>query len=357
MPVTINAVDHEFAISSGSNVNNGPGTSTFDYPPNSTSNLSITSNQGDDTPFQFSVGDTYDVSYTGNGGGSTLQDAVVVRSDFVDINGDQGGAVVFQGIDDNGEIIQVVWSPDFDLEQWYWDNHDPQNPPGFYTTDQDVVQQYGYVCFGFGTRIATEDGPVPVERLRAGQRVLTHDNGAQPVMWMGQSLVPGRDDAAPVRFAAGAFGNPSPLILSQQHRVLMADPLAELHFGAPEVFVPARALAGVPGIELVNVHEIGYAHFMLPRHEVIEAEGLACESLYFGDIARARLGSAAQREIAQIFPGLPGSMSLGETGSQHALQLARPTLKFYEARLLASLMWDIDLPAKPRAALPSFVAA
>ena len=47
MPITINAQDNEFAISSGSNVNNGPGTSTFDYPPNSTSNLTITSNQGE----------------------------------------------------------------------------------------------------------------------------------------------------------------------------------------------------------------------------------------------------------------------------------------------------------------------
>ncbi|MBS8226383.1 Hint domain-containing protein [Vannielia litorea] len=357
MPITITAPDSEFGIASGANVNSGDGTSTFDYPPNSTSNLTITSNTGDSSPYQFSVGDTYDLTYSGNSGGGTLEDAVVVRSDFVDINGDQGGAVVFEGVDGNGDTIQVVWSPEFDLEQWYWDNHDPQNPPGFYTTDQDGLQQYGYVCFGFGTRIATEDGMVPVERLRAGQRVLTHDNGAQPVMWIGQSLVPGRADAAPVRFDAGAFGNPAPLVLSQQHRVLMADPLAELHFGAPEVFVPARALVGVPGIDLVNVHEIGYAHFMLPQHEVIEAEGLACESLYYGDVARARLGTAAQCEIASIFPGLPGNIDLGEIGAQHSLQLARPTLRFYEARMLASLMWDIDLPAEPRGTAPGFVAA
>ena len=47
MPVTINAVDNEFAASSGANVNNTAHTSTFDYPPNSTSNLTITSNMGD----------------------------------------------------------------------------------------------------------------------------------------------------------------------------------------------------------------------------------------------------------------------------------------------------------------------
>ena len=186
MPVTINALDNEFAISSGANVNNGPGTSTFDYPPDSTSNLTITYNQGDGSPFQFSVGDSYDVGFTGNGGGATLGDAVVVRSDYVNINGDQGGAVVFEGI---------------------------------------------------------------------------------------------------------------------------------------------------------------------------EAEGLACESLYFGDAARARLGSDARREIAAVFPGLLGSQALHDMGGATALQLARPALKFREARLLASLMWGIELPVEPRSATRGFIAA
>ncbi|SIN83314.1 Hint domain-containing protein [Vannielia litorea] len=357
MPITITALDNEFAIASGANVNNGPGTSTFDSPLSANSNLTISSNQGDGTPYQFSVGDTYDISYSTTDGSTLLEDAVVVRSDHVDINGDQGGAVVFQGLDSGGEVIQVVWSPGFDLEGWYWANSKPGYPPGFFTTDQSAATSYGYVCFGFGTRIATEDGPVPVERLRAGQRVLTHDHGAQPVLWIGQSLVPGRAEAAPVRFSAGAFGNSAPLVLSQQHRVLMADPLAELHFGAAEVFVPARALVGLPGIDLVNLREIGYAHFLLPRHEVVEAEGLACESLYFGDVARARIGTEAQREIASVFPGLRGSLDLPQADGRSSLQLARPALKLYEARFLASLMWGVDLPAEPRGTAPGLIAA
>lgn len=356
MPVTITALDHEFGIASGSNVNNAPGTSTFDNPPSSSTDLTLTSNAHDDSPFQFGMGDRYDVTFTNPTGVHVIEDAMVVRSDFIDLGGDQGGAVVLEGLDQHGALIQVVWPPDFDLVQWHADHWNPEARPAFYTSDQQPTS-YGYVCFGFGTRIATLDGPVPVERLRAGQRVLTHDHGPQPVMWIGQSLVPGRADAAPVRFAKGAFGNSAPLVLSQQHRVLLADPLAELHFGAAEVFAPARALAGLPGIDLVNVHEVGYAHFLLPRHEVIEAEGLACESMYFGDIAQARVGTAARREIASVFPGLPGSIAPREMGGATALQLARPTLKFYEARLLASLMWDVDLPAEPRTALPGFVAA
>ncbi|MFY0634485.1 MAG: Hint domain-containing protein [Vannielia sp.] len=354
MPPTIHAVDNEFAISTGPNINSAPGSSTIDNPPSSVTDLSITANSGDSSPFQFSVGDMYDLTYTTSTGTTTLEDAVVIRSDLI---GTDSGVVAFQGVDANGDPAQVIWAPDFDLEGWYWANYDPLAQPAFYTVDQNLTQEYGYICFGFGTRIATSDGLVPVERLRAGQKVLTHDHGPQPVIWIGQSLVPGRADAAPVRFAAGAFGNAAPLTLSQQHRVLLADPLAELHFGAPEVFAPARALVGLPGIDLVDVHEIAYAHFLLPQHEVIEAEGLACESLYFGDITRARLGSAMQREIASVFPGLPGSIGLREMGGEVSLHLARPALRYFEARMLAALMWDVELPAQPRGAAPGFIAA
>lgn len=118
MPITINALDHQFAAATGSNVNNGPGTSTFDYPPQSTSNLVITSQAGDSTPFIFSPGDTYTISFSGNGG-TTINNATVLRSDDIDMGGDQGYAVVFEGIDTNGDLTQVVWTPEFDLETWY----------------------------------------------------------------------------------------------------------------------------------------------------------------------------------------------------------------------------------------------
>lgn len=36
MTITIEAIDSQFAAATGSNVNSGPGTSQFDYPPTST---------------------------------------------------------------------------------------------------------------------------------------------------------------------------------------------------------------------------------------------------------------------------------------------------------------------------------
>lgn len=50
MVVVINAINNEFAVSSGSNVNVTTAYSYFDYPPNSTKDLVITSNDGDPSP-------------------------------------------------------------------------------------------------------------------------------------------------------------------------------------------------------------------------------------------------------------------------------------------------------------------
>ena len=65
-------------------------------------------------------------------------------------------------------------------------------------------------CFATGTRIATPDGDKPIEMLRAGDLVLTHDGRAAPVIWRAwQSVVNPRNlsvGRSPVRIEAGALG-------------------------------------------------------------------------------------------------------------------------------------------------------
>ncbi len=83
MPVTFYAEDNEFAAASGDNIDVTPSYSYFDHPPSSTRDLTITSNAGDDEPFQFDVGETYDLTWSGHGGG-IIEDAVIIRSDYLD---------------------------------------------------------------------------------------------------------------------------------------------------------------------------------------------------------------------------------------------------------------------------------
>lgn len=287
VPFTLYALDIEFAAATGSNVNNGPGTSTFDYPPNSSRDLVISSQPGDPTPFIFSPGDTYTVSFSGNGG-TTIENAVVIRSDPISLGGDTGWAVVFEGLDVNGDLTQVVWTPEFDLETWYWDNFSGGNPPGFYTTDASA-SDYTLPCFAPETRIATPDGPRVLADLRPGDLVSTRDHGAQPLRWVGRGTVPGQRRGAPVWFEAGVLDNTAPLLVSQQHRMLvrLPEPLSA-RYGA-ELLLPARAFLNGATVRLSPRPEMDYMHLLFARHEVIEAEGAACESLLLGPVARRSL--------------------------------------------------------------------
>ena len=162
-----------------------------------------------------------------------MDDAVVIRSDYL---GPGEGAIVFEGINDNtGELYQVVWSPGFNLEDWYWDNGGgPSSPNGFWTSDVDPDTTARFVCFGSGTRIAVPGGKHrPVETLVPGDKVRTRDHGA--AAGAPRRGAPGdrrSAQAAPVVFNTGAIGNIGRLVLSQTHRVMLTSPLAELHFGA-----------------------------------------------------------------------------------------------------------------------------
>ncbi|TCP62381.1 Hint domain-containing protein [Rhodovulum bhavnagarense] len=333
MSVAFQAVDNEFAASTGANVGSdigGSGTSTVDYPPDATKDLLITANEGDSDPFLFDVGDRYDLSYGGMEGGVTLADAVVVRSDALS---DGGHAVVFEGQDESGTAVQVVWTPGFDLEQWYWDNFNSGKSSAFYTYDTDVTTAYAapIICFEGETRIDTPRGPVRAASLTPGTMVDTLDHGPQMVLWVGQAVMRGVGRMAPVVFPAGALGNDRPLVLSQQHRVMHRSSGAELMFAAEEVLIPARAyaMAGHSGARICERPVVRYVHILFERHEIVMAEGVPCESLLLGDVARRALNAEAWNEILAHFP----EIDLGP-GSDMPSEAARPILRVCEARML-----------------------
>jgi len=131
------------------------------------------------------------------------------------------------------------------------------------------------LCFYPGTRIATPDGEVAVENLRAGEMVLTA-KGPQPVRWIGHSHVHmGFADplrALPIRISAGALGAGLPvrdLLLSPDHALYLDG-----------VLVQASALVGQPGIrrETAVPEQFTYYHVELASHELLFAEGALAES-------------------------------------------------------------------------------
>lgn len=216
---------------------------------------------------------------------------MVIRSDPAP-GGTGAGIIVFEGLDENGELAQVIWTPDFDLEQWYNDNFNPSAEPEFYTEDTDASYDYRFVCFAHETLIQTPQGATPAGALREGDLVTTRDAGERPVIWARQRICAAQGDNAPVVFEAGALANTAPLRLSQQHRVLVTSPWVQHFFGLEEAFVPAKACVNNYDITIIPAARICYAHILLADHHVIYAEGQECETLFLGDEAENILAQA-----------------------------------------------------------------
>jgi len=153
------------------------------------------------------------------------------------------------------------------------------------TNDTSV---YVAPCFGEGTRLATARGEVAVEDLVEGDEVVTASGATRPVIWIGSRKVrcdrhPAPALVNPVRVRAGAFADGVPsrdLVLSPGHAVWMDGAL-----------VPVGLLANGATIVQEQVEQVRYFHIELDAHDVVLAEGLACES-YLDDGNRDTFGNA-----------------------------------------------------------------
>ena len=158
-------------------------------------------------------------------------------------------------------------------------------------------------CFTAGTLIATPQGLVPVEALAGGMCVTTLDSGAQPILWIGTFAGPATGKLAPIRIPAGVLGNRRALVVSPQHRLLVASRIAERMFGASEMLVPAVKLLGHQGIARLEGGSVTYMHLLFDRHEIVFADGAATESLLLRPQALRSLGLyGAADEIVDKFP-------------------------------------------------------
>lgn len=169
-------------------------------------------------------------------------------------------------------------------------------------------QQTNFICFAAGTRIATPKGARPVETLAIGDLVQTLDHGSQPIRWIGTRRVGVATQllshgVAPVVIPAHSFA-PSmpthPLLLSQQHRVLLRSRIARRMYGSDEILIAARRLTGLHGIALrPATGPVRYIHFALDRHEIVFANGLPAETLLLGAEVERVLGTDVFTQIEQ----------------------------------------------------------
>jgi hypothetical protein len=184
------------------------------------------------------------------------------------------------------------------------------------------------VCFAQGTRIITRKGALRIEDLRVGDKVLTRDNGFKEIRWIGNSSVAAYGKFAPILFRPGALGNQTELLLSAEHRVLLTGWECELLTGETETLIAAKHLVNDTLIERRVGGLITYYHMLFDQHEIVFANGVACESFYPNAMAMKALDKPSCDEVVALFPEL------------HPLQheapvAARKILRKHEAQLVA----------------------
>lgn len=156
------------------------------------------------------------------------------------------------------------------------------------------------ICLCSGTLIETEAGPRAIERLTAGDRLLTPDGHLAEVAWVGHrtlsaAMLDSRPSLRPIRIARGALGHGLPrrdLLVSPQHRILVRSRIvARMQQGQDSTLVAAHHLLGRPGVETdLSDRPVTYWHVLCHRHELMLAEGAPVETLLPGREALRTLG-------------------------------------------------------------------
>ena len=279
-------------------------------------------------------------SLTGGDGADTLSGGddrdLITGGSIGDVaDGDEGG--------DDYDTLDLAGSGPLKI---IYDSANPENGTVQFLdpTTRDVVGTMSFKnienvipCFTPGTLIATPRGEVPVESLKVGDKIITRDNGMQEIRWLGRRDLSWSDLAAaphlkPILVRQGSLGNGLPerdMMVSPNHRLLVANDRTALYFDEHEVLVAAKHLAAGKGIHSVDAAGTSYIHFMCDRHEVVLSNGAWTESFQPGDMTLKGMGNAQRSEIYDLFPALKT-----ETGID-SYTAARRTLKRHEALLIA----------------------
>lgn len=155
---------------------------------------------------------------------------------------------------------------------------------------------------GPGSMVLTLDGEMPIEWLAPGDRVITRDHGAQPVLHIARlrRMPDGSPLPQPLTFLRGEKGPQGELTeklrVAPGHRGLIRRPEVALNFGSDE------ALARFCDISRRNrsrpdptMGGLTYHYIIMERHEIITAGSLWVESTCAAMAARLDLPPAVRR--------------------------------------------------------------
>ena len=160
------------------------------------------------------------------------------------------------------------------------------------------------VSFSRGTRITMASGEQrPIETLRAGDKVLTRDDGPQELRWIASSTARAVGEFAPVRIRAGALHNTGDLLVRPDHRLFIYQRSDALGAGRPEILVRARHLVNGDTIVQEDGGFVDYFQLLFDAHQIIYAEGIAAETFLVDTRTRPALPADLGETLALDLPG------------------------------------------------------
>ncbi len=178
-----------------------------------------------------------------------------------------------------------------------------------------------FCAFTRGSMIETEAGPIAVEDLLPGDRIVTRDGRTETLMWKGSTqIVPGRPDAKGryhplVRFMADSFGMQTPMsdVLAGPSARILKTPghLRTLAANAPLLTPVAEFVDGMNVIETAPPTAVQLFHLSLQRHSVIKVAGLEFETYHPGTNALRMVSPTLREVFLKLFPHLSGFSAFG----------------------------------------------
>jgi hypothetical protein len=186
-----------------------------------------------------------------------------------------------------------------------------------------------FSAFAHGSIVTTTRGPVAVEDLEPGMKLITREHGAQPVQWIGaMRLVPEAaartaHDIRMTRIMADSFG------FTRPERDLMVGPGARIlkkarSHDAADTLVPVRNLSdGVNVSDITPQRPVLVRHIALRKHSTILINGLEMESFHPGTGFERNMGQNMLSLFLSLFAHIKQPEDFGEMTYQR-LPLVSP---------------------------------
>ncbi|MEL7212504.1 MAG: Hint domain-containing protein [Pseudomonadota bacterium] len=165
------------------------------------------------------------------------------------------------------------------------------------------MSELACVSFTRGTMITMASGAQkPIEELQVGDRVLTRDEGAQEIRWIGQSTMRAVGSFAPICIKSGTLNNAGDLIVSPDHRLFIYQRDDALGAGRSEVLVKARLLVNGKTVIQQDGGFVDYFQLLFDSHQIIYAEGIAAESFLIDPHTRPALPEKLDEALNRVLP-------------------------------------------------------